>query len=38
VAGSSWVLGRPGSERVEVLRGIGRQVMPALRGPVSQSA
>ena len=38
VAGSSWVLGRPGSERVEVLRGIGRQPMPALRGPVSQSA
>ncbi|GAB3492338.1 GGDEF domain-containing protein [Amycolatopsis cihanbeyliensis] len=24
VGGSSWVLGRPGSERVEVLRGLGR--------------
>ncbi|MFF0144345.1 diguanylate cyclase/phosphodiesterase [Amycolatopsis sulphurea] len=26
VPGSSWVLGRPGSDRVEVLRGIGREV------------
>jgi diguanylate cyclase (GGDEF)-like protein len=38
VAGSSWVLGRPGSERVEVLRGIGRHPTSAERGPVSQSA
>jgi diguanylate cyclase (GGDEF)-like protein len=38
VGGSSWVLGRPGSERVEVLRGIGRHATSAERGPVSQSA
>jgi diguanylate cyclase (GGDEF)-like protein len=31
VGGSSWVLGRPGSDRVEVLRGSGRQQMPDQR-------
>ncbi|WP_020672750.1 GGDEF domain-containing protein [Amycolatopsis nigrescens] len=33
VPGSSWVLSRPGSERVEVLRGRGRQPLPAQRVP-----
>ncbi|MCU1681819.1 MAG: hypothetical protein JWQ81_2558 [Amycolatopsis sp.] len=31
VPGSSWVLGRPGSDRVEVLRGITRQTVPERR-------
>ncbi|MGH9060601.1 MAG: hypothetical protein ACRDZY_13975, partial [Acidimicrobiales bacterium] len=26
VSGSSWVLSRPGTDRVEVLRGVGRDV------------
>ncbi|MEC3976632.1 GGDEF domain-containing protein [Amycolatopsis sp. H20-H5] len=39
VAGSSWVLGRPGSDRVEVLRGIGGHPMPEQRAvSVSRSA
>jgi len=38
VPGSSWVLGRPGADRVEVLRGIGRPPMPTQRDPVSRSA
>jgi diguanylate cyclase (GGDEF)-like protein len=38
VPGSSWVLGRPGAERVEVLRGIARQPLPAQRDAVSRSA
>ncbi|WP_243859682.1 GGDEF domain-containing protein [Amycolatopsis arida] len=29
VPGSSWVLGRPGSDRVEVLRGLGRHALAA---------
>ncbi|WP_216216492.1 GGDEF domain-containing protein [Amycolatopsis aidingensis] len=35
VGGSSWVLGRPGSERVEVLRGLGRHGMAARQRPAS---
>ncbi|MGW4592737.1 GGDEF domain-containing protein [Amycolatopsis thermoflava] len=39
VPGSSWVLGRPGSERVEVLRGRSRHALPEQRpaGPVGLS-
>jgi diguanylate cyclase (GGDEF)-like protein len=38
VPGSSWVLGRPGTDHVEVLRGIGRPPLPTQRAPVSRSA
>jgi diguanylate cyclase (GGDEF)-like protein len=37
VPGSSWVLGRPGSERVEVLRGTSRNTLPEQR-MISRSA
>jgi hypothetical protein len=32
VPGSSWVLGRPGADRVEVLRGIGTRGLRAAAG------
>jgi diguanylate cyclase (GGDEF)-like protein len=38
VPGSSWVLGRPGAEHVEVLRGVGRPTLPTQRDPVGRSA
>ena len=38
VPGSSWVLARPGSERVEVLRGRGKHALPEQREPMSQPA
>jgi diguanylate cyclase (GGDEF)-like protein len=39
VTGSSWVLGRPGTDRVDVLRGISKPPMPQQRAvSVSRSA
>ncbi|WP_158889935.1 GGDEF domain-containing protein [Amycolatopsis anabasis] len=38
VSGSSWVLGRPGSERVEVLRGNGRNPLFEPHGPITATA